>query len=100
MLPYQIAFIPHLLWICMTVASYFLQLAILLKQHRLSGLKLADPLALSGMFSQYGYVALLRSFYVKSRSTLKPLMGISIQRINQDSLNNINWINNKEGIKD
>ena len=75
MLPYRFSFIPHLLWIGLTVASYFLHLAILLKQHRLSGLKLAGTLALSGMFSQYWYVALIKAFFVKSWSNTKTTHG-------------------------
>ena len=75
MLPYKFSFTPFLLWIGITVAAYFLQLAILIKQHRLSGLKLAGPHALSGMFSQYWYVALIKVFFVKSWSNTKTTHG-------------------------
>ena len=75
MLPYQFSFTPLLLWIGITVAGFFLQLAILIKQHRLSGLNLVGPLALSGMFSQYWYVALIKAFFVKSWSNTKTIHG-------------------------
>jgi cellulose synthase/poly-beta-1,6-N-acetylglucosamine synthase-like glycosyltransferase len=74
-LPYKFSFTPLLLWIGITVAGFFLQLAILIKQHRLLGLKLAGPLALSGMFSQYWYVALIKAFFVKSWSNTKTTHG-------------------------
>ncbi len=75
MLPYQFSFTPLLLWIDITIASYFLQLAILFKQHKLSGLKLAGPLALSGIFSQYWYVTLIKAIFVKSWSNTKTTHG-------------------------
>jgi hypothetical protein len=75
MLPYKFSFTPLLLWIGITVAGFFLQLAILIKQHRLSGLNLVGPLALSGMFSQYWYVALIKAFFVKSWSNTKTIHG-------------------------
>ncbi len=75
MLPFKFSFTPILLWIGMTIASFFLQLAILFKQHRHSGWKLVGPLALSGMFSQYWYVALIKAFFVKSWSNTKTTHG-------------------------
>ena len=75
MLPYKFSFTPLLLWIGISVAGFFLQLAILIKQHRRAGLKLIGPLALSGMFSQYWYVALIKAFFVKSWSNTKTTHG-------------------------
>jgi hypothetical protein len=75
MMPYKYSFIPIMIWIGMTVASYFLQLAILLKQQGLEGLRHAGRLALSPPFSQYWYVTLIKAFFVKSWANTKTTHG-------------------------
>jgi cellulose synthase/poly-beta-1,6-N-acetylglucosamine synthase-like glycosyltransferase len=73
--PYTFSFVPIKIWIGMTIVSYFLQLAILVKQQGLEGLRHAGHLALAPPFSQYWYVTLIKAFFVKSWANTKTTHG-------------------------
>ncbi len=74
-LPFRFSFTPFFIWIVMTIVGYFLQLSILVKQNGIKGLRLAGYLALTGVFSHYWYVTLLKAFFVKSWSNTKTTHG-------------------------
>jgi cellulose synthase/poly-beta-1,6-N-acetylglucosamine synthase-like glycosyltransferase len=74
-MPYRFSFIPIQVWIGMTIVSYFLQLAILVKQQGRNGLRHAGHLALATPFSQYWYVTLMKAFFVKSWANTKTTHG-------------------------
>jgi cellulose synthase/poly-beta-1,6-N-acetylglucosamine synthase-like glycosyltransferase len=74
-LPFKFSFTPFFVWIAMTVAGYFLQLAILVKQNGRKGFRLAGYLALTGVFSHYWYVTLIKAFFVNSWSNTKTTHG-------------------------
>jgi cellulose synthase/poly-beta-1,6-N-acetylglucosamine synthase-like glycosyltransferase len=74
-LPFKFSFTPIFIWIAMTIVGYFLQLSILVKQNGIKGLRLAGYLALTGVFSHYWYVTLLKAFFVKSWSNTKTTHG-------------------------
>jgi len=74
-LPFKFSFIPFLLWFWITVASYLLQLSILVKQNGEKGFDYAGFLALSAIFSHYWYVTLIKAFFVKSWSNTKTTHG-------------------------
>jgi cellulose synthase/poly-beta-1,6-N-acetylglucosamine synthase-like glycosyltransferase len=74
-MPYKYSTVPILIWIGMTVVSYFLQLAILIKHQKLEGLRHAGHLAISPPFSQYWYVTLIKAFFVKSWASTKTTHG-------------------------
>ena len=74
-LPFKFSFTPISIWIAMTIAGYFLQLAIYVKQNGLKGLRIAGYLALTGVFSHYWYVTLIKAFFVNSWSNTKTTHG-------------------------
>lgn len=74
-MPYRFSFIPIRIWIGMSVASYFLQLAILAKQNGLRALRQAGNLLIMPPFSQYWYVTLVKAFFVKSWANTKTKHG-------------------------
>jgi len=74
-MPYKFSFIPIKIWFGMTLASYFLQLAVLVKQDGLKGLRQAVNLLIMPPFSQYWYVTLMKAFFVKSWASTKTTHG-------------------------
>ena len=74
-MPYKFSFIPIKLWFGMTIASYFLQLAVLVKQEGPKGLRQSVNLLIMPPFSQYWYVTLIKAFFVKSWASTKTTHG-------------------------
>lgn len=74
-MPYSFSFVPIKIWIGMTIVSYFLQLAILVKQQGLEALRHAGHLVLAPPFSQYWYVTLIKALFVKSWASTKTTHG-------------------------
>lgn len=79
-MPYRFSFIPIKIWLGMTVVNYFMQLAILVRQNGLKGLRQAGNLLIMPPFSQYWYVTLVKAFFVKSWATTKTTHGFYCQR--------------------
>jgi cellulose synthase/poly-beta-1,6-N-acetylglucosamine synthase-like glycosyltransferase len=78
--PYKFSFVPIKIWIVMTVAGYFLQLAVLIKQDGWKGFKKAGSLALMPAFSVYWYAVLIKAFFVKSWASTKTTHGFHHDR--------------------
>jgi cellulose synthase/poly-beta-1,6-N-acetylglucosamine synthase-like glycosyltransferase len=74
-IPYKFSFVPIQIWIGMTIVSYFLQLAILMKQQGLNGIRHVGHLVLAPPFSQYWYVTLMKACFVKSWADTKTAHG-------------------------
>jgi cellulose synthase/poly-beta-1,6-N-acetylglucosamine synthase-like glycosyltransferase len=74
-LPFKFSFMPLFLWFAITLVSYVMQLAILVKQNGEKGYDYAGYLALSAVFSYYWYVTLIKAFFVKSWSNTKTTHG-------------------------
>lgn len=79
-MPYKFSFVPIRIWLGMTIVSYFLQLAILVKQNGRAGLRQAGNLLIMPPFSQYWYVTLVKAFFVKSWATTKTTHGFHRQK--------------------
>ena len=81
-MPYKYSIVPILIWIGMTVVSYFLQLAVLIKQQKREGLRHAGHLAISAPFSQVpGMLHSSKLFLLNHGLTLKLLTVILPPRI-------------------
>jgi len=74
-LPFKFSFMPIFIWFAITIASYILQLGILVKQNGKKGYNYAGYLALSALFSYYWYVTLIKAFFVKSWSNTNTTHG-------------------------
>ncbi len=78
-MPFKFSFIPIKIWLLMTLASYLLQLVVLLRQDGMSALKKVLILFILPPFSVYWYVVLVKAFFVKSWASTKTTHGFHHQ---------------------
>lgn len=74
-IPFKFSYLPVGIWIVASILSTSLQIAVLIREMGIRGVKYAGHAALMSVFSHYWYVTLLRSPFVKSWSTTKTVHG-------------------------
>jgi cellulose synthase/poly-beta-1,6-N-acetylglucosamine synthase-like glycosyltransferase len=73
--PYEFSFVPIILWFFLLIGSYTLQFLIAIKDIGIHSIKYALNLAIVLPFSQYWYICLIKSFFVKSWANNKTVHG-------------------------
>jgi cellulose synthase/poly-beta-1,6-N-acetylglucosamine synthase-like glycosyltransferase len=73
--PYEFSFIPIILWFFLLIGSYTLQFLIAVRDIGIHSIKYALNLAIILPFSQYWYICLIKSFFVKSWANNKTVHG-------------------------
>jgi len=88
--PYEFSFVPIILWFFLMVGSYTLQFFIAVKDIGIRNLKYVANLALVLPFSNYWYICLVRSFFVRSWASTKTVHGFireqDIEQIQNEQL--------------
>lgn len=74
-MPFKFSFLPIVAWIVLTLSSMALQIFLLTKELGIRGLRYAGYVALLAVYSNYWYVSLVKSFFVKSWATTKTSHG-------------------------
>ena len=96
-MPYSFSAAPIWLWIFMSVTSFAAQLAVLVKDFGIKGLKYAGYVGMLSAFSQYWYVALMKSVFVKSWGNTKTTHGFISQNDIEQIVKEQGMVRKKDG---
>ena len=95
--PYEFSFIPIILWFFLLVGSYTLQFLIAIRDIGIHSMKYALNLAMVLPFSQYWYICLIKSFFVKSWADNKTVHGFirdqDIENIRKEQITRLKEVN-------